>query len=34
MRAVKNTFGLIDSSMTTGVIVNLILALVIRAPMK
>jgi hypothetical protein len=34
MRAVQKAFGFIDSSMTSGVIVNLVLALVIRAPMK
>jgi hypothetical protein len=34
MRTIQKTFGLIDSSMTSGVIVNLVLAIVIRAPMK
>jgi hypothetical protein len=34
MRAVEGAFSLVDSSMTTGVIVNLVLAVVIRAPMK
>lgn len=34
MRGVQKTFEFIDSSMTSGVIVNLVLALVIRAPMK
>jgi hypothetical protein len=34
MRNIQKTFGLIDSSMTSGVIVNLVLAIVIRAPMK
>ena len=30
----EKTFGFIDSTMTSGVIVNIVLALVIRAPMK
>jgi hypothetical protein len=34
MKTVEKTFGLFDSTMTTGVIINLILAVVIRAPMK
>ena len=34
MQAIENTFGLIDSTMTSGLIVNVVLALVIRAPMK
>jgi hypothetical protein len=34
MRSMEKTFGFIDSTMTSGMIVNIILALVIRAPMK
>ncbi len=34
MKTVEKTFGLLDSTMTTGVIINVILAVVIRAPMK
>jgi hypothetical protein len=34
MQAIEKTFGLIDSTMTSGLIVNVVLALVIRAPMK
>ena len=34
MRTVAKTFSLIDSTMTSGIIINLVLALVIRAPMK
>ena len=34
MQALEKTFGLIDSTMTSGLIVNVVLALVIRAPMK
>ena len=34
MRGVEKTFGMIDSTMTSGIIVNIVLALVIRAPMK
>lgn len=30
----EKSFGFIDSTMTSGVIVNIVLALVIRAPMK
>jgi hypothetical protein len=34
MQAIEKTFGFIDSTMTSGLIVNIVLALVIRAPMK
>jgi hypothetical protein len=34
MRTVQKTFGLIDSSMSSAMIVNIVLALVLRAPMK
>ena len=34
MRAMEKGFSFIDSTMTSGVIVNIVLALVIRAPMK
>ena len=34
MRSMEKTYGYIDSTMTTGMIVNIILAVVIRAPMK
>ncbi len=34
MRTIENAFSFVDSSMTTGIIVNLVLAVVIRAPMK
>ena len=34
MLTVEKTFGLIDSGMTSGLIVNLALAMVISAPMK
>ena len=34
MRSMEKTFGFIDSTMTSGVIVNIVLAVVIRAPMK
>ena len=34
MRSVEKTFGFIDSTMTYGIIVNIILAVVIKASMK
>ena len=34
MRAVEAAFSMVDSSLTSGVIVNLVLAVVIRSPMK
>ena len=34
MMVIEKSFGIIDSTMTTGLIVNIVLALVIRAPMK
>jgi len=34
MRSMEKTFGFIDSTMTSGMIVNIVLAIVIRAPMK
>jgi hypothetical protein len=34
MRSMEKTFGYIDSTMTSGMIVNIILVVVIRAPMK
>lgn len=34
MHTVEGIFSFFDSSMTTGIIINLVLALVIRAPMK
>lgn len=34
MRAVEAAFSMVDSSLTSGVIVNLVLAVVIRTPMK
>jgi hypothetical protein len=34
MLTVEKTFGLIDSGMTSGLMVNLALAMVISAPMK
>lgn len=34
MRSMEKTFGFIDSTMTSGMIVNIILAVAIRAPMK
>ena len=34
MKTIEAAFKFVDSSMTTGLIVNLVLALVIRAPMK
>jgi hypothetical protein len=34
MQVIEKTFKLIDSTMTSGLIVNIVLAVVIRAPMK
>jgi hypothetical protein len=34
MRSMEKTFGFIDSTMTYGIIVNIILAVVIKASMK
>jgi hypothetical protein len=34
MRSIEKTFGFIDSTMTSGMILNIVLAIVIRAPMK
>ena len=34
MRSVEKTFRMIDSTMNSGIIVNIVLALLIRAPMK
>jgi hypothetical protein len=34
MRVIEKSFNFLDSTMTSGVIVNIVLALVIRAPMK
>jgi hypothetical protein len=34
MRTLEKSFNFIDSTMTSGVIVNVVLAVVIRAPMK
>jgi hypothetical protein len=34
MRSMEKTFGLIDSTMTYSMILNIVLAVVIRAPMK
>ena len=34
MRSFEKTFWFIDSTMTSGIIVNIVLAIVIRAPMK
>jgi hypothetical protein len=34
MKTMEKTFGFIDSTMTSGIIVNIVLAVVIRAPMK
>jgi hypothetical protein len=34
MRSMEKTFGLIDSTMTFSMILNIVLAVVIRAPMK
>ena len=34
MRSIEKTFVFIDSTMTTGIVVNIILAIVIKASMK
>ena len=34
MRTVQKTFGILDSGMTSGLMVNLVLAMLISAPMK
>ena len=34
MKAVESAFSFVDSSLSSGVIVNIVLAVVIRAPMK
>ena len=34
MRTMEKTFGIVDSGMTSGVMVNLVLAMLISAPMK
>jgi hypothetical protein len=34
MRTVEKTFSIIDSGMTSGLLVNLVLAMLISAPMK
>ena len=34
MRTMEKTFGIVDSGMTSGLMVNLVLAVMISAPMK
>jgi hypothetical protein len=34
MRTMEKTFGIVDSGMTSGLMVNLVLAMLISAPMK
>lgn len=34
MKAVEKAFSFVDSSLSSGIIVNIVLAVVIRAPMK
>ena len=34
MKVVEGTFNFIDNSLTSGVVINLALALLVRAPMK
>lgn len=34
MKAVEKAFSFVDSSLSSGIIINIILAVVIRAPMK
>jgi hypothetical protein len=34
MKSVEKAFSFVDSSLTAGIIINVLLAVVIRAPMK